>query len=81
MDLEVCRSTQWCKPSCGDCNHCHRLLYERTTNDGKVKKKKSGRINYNKQRRRILRMYRGTHVEQSMYSMEYRVLRSLGVHL
>ena len=80
-ELEVCRPTKWCKPSCGDCNHCHRLLYGRTTIDGKVKKQKTGFINYRQQRRRLMRLYRGTYVEKGLLNMEVRVVKSLGFRL
>ena len=80
MDLPRCSSTQWCKPSCGDCHHCFRLLYQRLTIDGKVKHRKTGRVNYRLQRRRILRWYRRTKVAQATYSLDWRVLKSLGIN-
>ena len=79
-ELPRCSSTQWAKHVCGDCNHCFRLLYQRLTIEGKIKRRKTGRVNYRLQRRRILRMYRGTKVAQATYALEWRVLRSLGIN-
>ena len=80
-NLDVCSSTQWCKPECCDCHHCFRIVVNHLTIDAAVKKRKGKTVNYHKQRRRLIRLYRGTRVLDAMYRVEVRVLNSLGVRV
>ena len=80
-NLGVCSSAQWCKPECGDCNHCFRIVVKRLTIDGAVRKRKRGSVNYLTQRRWLIRLYRGTYALDAMHKYEVHVLQSLGVRV
>ena len=76
---QVCSSTLWCKSECGHCGHCVRIAIGKLSIDGVLKKRRqNGRISYRAERRRLIRLYRGTEVLETMLEQEIRVLRALG---
>ena len=76
---KICETTGWCKNAVGECRHCLRVIITRTTIEGHVHRRMTGRVNFGRERRNIFRWYKGKHVLISLLRMERRVLRSLGI--
>ena len=75
--MKICGSTDWGKSDEGECVHCLRLIINRTTIDGSVRKRMVGRVNYAFERRKIFKYYNRRRILIIILRHERRVLRSL----
>lgn len=74
-EIHACDSTQWLSLTRTYCSHCLRIVVEGLTVDGVFKR----RVNLRRERRKLLRLYRGTLALRKRLYNERRVLASLGL--
>ena len=73
-----CHSTQWLTVNRPYCGHCLRVSVEGVTIDGEVKRRKRRRLNYQRERQRLEKLYRNTHALRKRQILERRVFNSYG---
>lgn len=73
-----CHSAQWVTKNRQYCEHCVRVSVEGITIDGQVKRQKRRRINYERERHRLQKLYRNTQALRKREILERRVFNSYG---
>lgn len=74
--IHNCRSSQWLSLTDTYCSHCLRIIVEGVTVEAVFSKRN---VNFRAERRKLIRLYRGTPVLRKRIQNERHVLRSLGL--
>ena len=75
----VCQSVQWVSFTEGVCSQCLRIGVECLTVTGQMKYDRYERVNFEHERRKIFKLYRGTGILRRRQALEHRVIQSLGL--
>ena len=73
-----CHSSLWLSVNRPYCGHCMRVSVEGVTIDGELKRRKGRRVNYQRERLRLEKLYANTHALRKRQILERRVFRSYG---
>lgn len=74
-----CRSAQWVSFSRETCSQCLRIAVECLTVEGQMRYDRFERVNFESERRKIFKLYRGTPILERREILEERVIQSLGL--
>lgn len=74
-----CRSAQWVSFSPETCSQCLRIAVEGLTVEGQMRYDRFERVNFESERRKIFKLYRGTPILERREILEERVIQSLGL--
>ena len=74
-----CRSAQWVSFSRETCSQCLRIAVEGLSVEGQMKHDRYERVNFESERWKIFKLYRGTPILERREILEERVMQSLGL--
>ena len=74
-----CRSAQWVSFSRETCSQCLRIAVEGLAVEGQMRYDRFERVNFESERRKIFKLYRGTPILEKLEILEERVIQSLGL--
>lgn len=78
-DRHYCRSAQWLLFHEGVCSQYLRIGVDCLTVTGQMRYDRYERVNFEMERRKIFKLYRGTGILRRRQSLEHRVIQSLGL--
>lgn len=78
-EIFFCSSVQWLSRNQPYCGHCVRISIEGLMIDGSVKRKKRRRINWQRERLKLAKLYRNTHALSKRRLLERRIFNSYGI--
>ena len=73
-----CRSAQWLSFNQGNCSQCLRIAVECLSVEGQMKHDRYERVNFERERRKVFKLYRGTQILERRQVLEQRMMQSLG---
>lgn len=74
-----CQSVQWVSFNDGVCSQCLRIGVECLTVTGQMRYDRRERVDFEHERRKICKLYRGTAILRRRRALEHRVIESLGL--
>ena len=74
-----CKSAQWLSFLDGVCSQCIRIAVDCLTVTGQMKYDRYECVNFERERRQILKLYRGTPIIERHWALEQCVMDSLGL--
>ena len=72
---------QWLSFSQETCSQCLRICVEGLTVEGQMRHDRYERVNFERERRKIFKLYRHTNVLQRRIALEQRMMQSFGLFL
>lgn len=73
-----CQSVQWLSFNDGVCSQCLRIGVECLTVTGQMRYDRRERVDFEHERPKIIKLYRGTSILRRRRALEQRVIESLG---
>ena len=76
-----CRSVQWLSFNRETCSQCLRIAVEGLTVEGQMRHDRYERVNFERERRKIFKLYRGKQILEKPQTLKQRVMQSFGLFL
>ena len=74
----LCSSVQWLSFSENICSQCMRICVEGLTIEGQTQHDRFETVNFERERRKLFKLYRGTNAIQRCRALEQRIMQSFG---